>query len=68
MSNRTPESDISYEISYMRGVGLVGSGDETALIVDDEVKILRGNWLEKFQACKSKQEQLDLYASATSYE
>ena len=57
-------SENSYRISYAIDCNSSEGGDETALIIDGEktaFAILNGDWVEKYQACGSKEEQMQLF-------
>lgn len=59
------ESKNSYRISYAIDCNASEDGDETALIIEEGDKttfaILNGDWIEKYQACKSKEEQVQIF-------
>jgi len=67
-TKRIEESDNSHFVSYAEGVNTY-PGDETALVIPNPNKdvgntsyfILNGDWIEEYQKCTSKDEQIQLF-------
>lgn len=57
------ENENSYRVSYAIDCNTSEGGDETALIIEGSktvFAILNGDWVDKYQACKSKEEQVQI--------